>query len=88
MLAGIDNLGPSIYLVQSDGLRLQQRRICSMGSGMLSAYGYLDTHYKPKMTDAEALELGKRAIMHATFRDAGSGGNCNGKLLMFSLSTH
>lgn len=30
------------------------------------------------MTDAEAIELGKRAIMHATFRDIGSGGSCNG----------
>ena len=30
------------------------------------------------MTDAEAIELGKRAIMHASFRDIGSGGYCSG----------
>jgi len=29
------------------------------------------------MTDEEAVDLGRRAIMHATYRDAGSGGICN-----------
>lgn len=32
-----------------------------------------DSHYKYDMTDEEAIELGKRAIYHATHRDAYSG---------------
>lgn len=43
--------------------------------------GILDTYYKPKMSDEEAMSLGRRAIMHATYRDAGSGGVCNRELL-------
>ena len=30
-----------------------------------------------QMTDEEALKLGREAIVHATYRDAGSGGRCN-----------
>jgi len=74
MIAGIDASGPSIFLVDSEGNRLPQKKLCSVGSGSLSAYGILDTHYKEEMTDEEAVELGKKAIMHATHRDAGSGG--------------
>ena len=77
MVAGFDKRGPSIYYVDNDGSRLEQR-VCSVGSGSLNAYGILDTQYKSKMTDEEALALGRRAIMHATYRDAGSGGQCTG----------
>ena len=105
MVAGVDKSGPSIFWVDHDGYRQKMPRVCSIGSGALSAFGkkcsnkpsglliwslssiqmikvlisgILDTYYKPKMTDAEALELGKRAIMHASFRDIGSGGYCSG----------
>ncbi|PIO66616.1 peptidase, T1 family [Teladorsagia circumcincta] len=76
MIAGYDKRGPQIFKVDSDGDRCQLH-MCSVGSGSLNAYGILDTHYKPKMTDEEALKLGRRAIMHATYRDTGSGGVCN-----------
>uniref|UniRef100_A0A914Y4C3 proteasome endopeptidase complex n=1 Tax=Panagrolaimus superbus TaxID=310955 RepID=A0A914Y4C3_9BILA len=76
MVCGYDKLGPAIFQVSDDGTRLKLQ-VCSIGSGSLNAYGVLDTHYKPKMTDEEALTLGRRAIMLATFRDSGSGGNCN-----------
>ncbi|VDL72141.1 unnamed protein product [Nippostrongylus brasiliensis] len=79
MIAGYDKRGPQIFKVDSDGDR-SQMKICSVGSGSLNAYGILDTHYKPKMTDEEAMKLGRRAIMHATYRDSGSGGVCNCKL--------
>lgn len=29
------------------------------------------------MTDEEAVKLGREAIVHATYRDIGSGGRCN-----------
>jgi 20S proteasome subunit beta 5 len=37
----------------------------------------LDTEYKYDMTLEQAIELGKRAIWHATHRDAYSGGVIN-----------
>ncbi|CAI5438873.1 unnamed protein product [Caenorhabditis angaria] len=76
MVAGYDKKGPQIFKVDSDGDRCSLK-VCSVGSGSLNAYGILDNHYKPKMTDEEARKLGLRAIMHATFRDSGSGGVCN-----------
>lgn len=77
MIAGIDNRGSSLFHVNSTGQRIEQRTICSVGSGSLAAYGFLDTYYNRKMTDEEAVNLGRQAIMHATFRDGGSGGSCN-----------
>ncbi|CAI4230133.1 unnamed protein product [Auanema sp. JU1783] len=76
MVAGYDKKGPQIFKVDSEGDRCSLR-VCSVGSGSLNAYGILDTHYKAKMTDEEARMLGRRAIMHATYRDSGSGGVCN-----------
>lgn len=38
------------------------------------------SYYRPDLTIPEAIELGKRAIVHATHRDAYSGGMNNGKL--------
>ena len=37
------------------------------------------SYYRPDLTVEEAIELGKRAIVHATHRDAYSGGTNNGK---------
>ena len=38
------------------------------------AYGVLDSAYRWGMSDEEAVDLGQRAIYHATFRDMYSGG--------------
>ncbi|CAJ0561470.1 unnamed protein product, partial [Mesorhabditis spiculigera] len=76
MVCGFDKRGPAIFMVNSEGDR-SQLKVCSVGSGSLNAYGILDNHWKAKMTDEEAKALGWRAIMHATYRDAGSGGVCN-----------
>jgi 20S proteasome subunit beta 5 len=40
----------------------------------LFAYGVLDQGYRWDLSVEEACELGRRAIYHATFRDAFSGG--------------
>ena len=42
-------------------------------------YGVLDQGYRKDLSNEEAIELGKRAIYHATFRDAFSGGRVSGK---------
>jgi len=73
MIAGWDPEGPGLYYVDSDGQRTKGK-IFSVGSGSLYAYGVLDEGYKWDLTDEEAIELGRRAIYHATFRDAVSGG--------------
>lgn len=78
MVAGYDHKGPSIYYVDNDGMRCKITDYCSIGSGSLSAYALLDSRYNEVMTDEEALKLARESIMHATYRDSGSGGvnNC------------
>lgn len=73
MVAGWDNDGPGLYYVDSDGQRCKGKRF-SVGSGSLYAYGVLDSGYSWDMSAEDACELGRRAIYHATFRDAMSGG--------------
>ncbi len=45
-----------------------------VGSGSTYAYGVLDAGWRYDLTEAEAIDLGARAIYHATHRDAMSGG--------------
>ena len=45
-----------------------------MGSGSLYAYGVLDAGYSYGMATDAAIELARRSIYHATFRDTASGG--------------
>jgi len=76
MICGWDKSGPNIYYVDSDGTRLKGNRFC-VGSGGTFAYGVLDSGYKWDLDVKEACELGRRAIYHATHRDAYSGGTVN-----------
>ena len=46
----------------------------SVGSGSTFALGILDTERRYDLTQDEAIALGIKAIRHATFRDAYSGG--------------
>eukprot|EP00742_Colponemidia_sp_Colp-10_P000798 GILJ01000866.1.p1 GENE.GILJ01000866.1~~GILJ01000866.1.p1 ORF type:complete len:297 (-),score=53.47 GILJ01000866.1:122-967(-) len=75
MIAGWDKTGPNLYYVDDDGTRLKGNMF-SVGSGSTYAYGVLDTGYRFDMELDEAVDLGKRAIYHATHRDAYSGGVC------------
>ena len=45
-----------------------------VGSGATYAYGVLDAGWRYDLTDEAAIDLGMRAIYHATHRDAMSGG--------------
>jgi 20S proteasome subunit beta 5 len=76
MITGWDKTGPNLFYVDSDGSRLRGD-LFSVGSGSTYAYGVLDTEFKYNMSVKEAEELGKRAIYHATHRDAYSGGVVN-----------
>ncbi|XP_013191739.1 proteasome subunit beta type-5 [Amyelois transitella] len=73
MLAGFDKRGCQLYYVDSEGTRTPGK-VFSVGSGSVYAFGVLDSGYKWDLTDLEAQELGRRAIYHATHRDAYSGG--------------
>lgn len=73
MLAGYDKRGPSLYYIDSEGSRTQGK-VFSVGSGSVYAYGVLDSGYRYDLTDEEAYDLGRTSIMHATHRDAYSGG--------------
>jgi len=77
MIAGWDEgKGPALYYIDSDGTRLKGDKF-SVGSGSTYAYGILDSGFRMDLTLKEAVELGKRAIWHATHRDAYSGGTIN-----------
>jgi 20S proteasome subunit beta 5 len=76
MVAGWDEgKGPSLYMVDNDGTRIKHH-IFSVGSGSTYAYGVLDSGYRFDLGLDEAVELGKRSIYHATFKDGASGGLC------------
>ena len=73
MVCGWDKTGPQLYMVDDDGTRLHGN-LFSVGSGSTYAYGVLDSGWRMDLTVEEAIDLGQRAIYHATHRDAYSGG--------------
>mmetsp|Transcript_4998 Transcript_4998/g.744 ORF Transcript_4998/g.744 Transcript_4998/m.744 type:complete len:105 (+) Transcript_4998:507-821(+) len=75
MLGGFDKTGPNLYYIDNDGTRIKGD-LFSVGSGSTYAYGVLDSKYRYDMTTDEAVEVAKRAIYAATYRDAASGGVC------------
>eukprot|EP00403_Amphidinium_massartii_P019322 CAMPEP_0178414536 /NCGR_PEP_ID=MMETSP0689_2-20121128/23085_1 /TAXON_ID=160604 /ORGANISM="Amphidinium massartii, Strain CS-259" /LENGTH=291 /DNA_ID=CAMNT_0020035825 /DNA_START=72 /DNA_END=947 /DNA_ORIENTATION=+ len=81
MVAGYDAAGktpgPALYMVDDNGDRFKatdKRPLFSVGSGSTFAYGVLDSGYRYDLSVAEAVELGRRSIYHATHRDGASGG--------------
>ncbi|KAI8909024.1 LMP X [Gorgonomyces haynaldii] len=76
MVAGWDKTGPQLFYVDSDGQRLKAD-LFSVGSGSTYAYGVLDSEYSFDMSVEKAIDLARRSIYHATFRDAYSGGVVN-----------
>jgi 20S proteasome alpha/beta subunit len=77
MIMGFDpDGGPRIYYVDDSGARIEGDMF-SVGSGSTFALGILDRERRFDMTKEEAIALGIKAIRHATFRDAYSGGFIN-----------
>lgn len=73
MIAGWDAFGPSLYYVDDQGCRIKHTHF-SVGSGSIYAYGVFDAGYRYEMSTEDAVELARRAVFHATYRDGGSGG--------------
>ncbi|CAJ1953500.1 unnamed protein product [Cylindrotheca closterium] len=67
---------PRIFYVDNTGVRIKGD-LFAVGSGGTFALGILDNERRYSMTEDEAIELGIKAIRHATFRDAYSGGFIN-----------
>ena len=64
-------------MASDSGMRLKAGEnfpVFSVGSGSTYAYGVLDSGWRMDLTVEEAIDLGCRAIYHATHRDAYSGG--------------
>lgn len=77
MVVGYDDGDKAkIYYVDNTGIRIEGDMF-SVGSGSTFALGILDTEHRWNMTVEEAIRLGIKAIRHATFRDAASGGWIN-----------
>jgi len=76
MICGWDKQGPGLFYVDSDGTRMAND-VLSVGSGATYAYGVMDEGYHWDISVEDAIELGRRAIYHATHRDAYSGGQVN-----------
>ncbi|RKO94925.1 proteasome subunit MB1, partial [Caulochytrium protostelioides] len=75
MIMGWDaGKGPALFYVDSDGQRVAHE-LFSVGSGSTYAYGILDAGYRYDLSVDEAIDLARRAIYHATYRDAYSGGS-------------
>jgi len=59
-----------------------------VGSGSVYALGIVDQGLDWNMKDEDAYELGRRAIYHATYRDAYSGGYIRGKWFKSLISSN
>ncbi|CAG8498681.1 5669_t:CDS:2 [Cetraspora pellucida] len=73
MVTGWDKTGPNLFYVDSDGSRFKGDMF-SVGSGSTFAYGVLDSGLDYELSTNDAIELSRRSIYHATYRDAASGG--------------
>ena len=77
MVSGIDDSGPHIYYVDSEGNLVSGDVFC-VGSGATLAYAVLDSTKDLKhMCMHESADLALWAIRHATHRDGYSGGYIN-----------
>lgn len=87
MIMGVDQHSgeASIYYTDDQGVRIRGD-LFAVGSGSTFALGILDSETDPKtrllMTEKDAVALAVKAIRHATFRDAYSGGKRNNYMVI------
>jgi len=73
IIVGKDNDDYNIYEIDEAGGLEKYDNFASTGSGMMFALGVLETEYKENMSEEEAKELAKKAVLAAIKRDLGSG---------------
>ncbi|CAJ1394760.1 unnamed protein product [Effrenium voratum] len=74
IIAGYDEKrGGQVYSIPLGGARVRVPWACD-GSGSSYIKGFIENHYRPGMSKAEALELVQKALALAMSRDGSSGG--------------
>lgn len=76
VLGGCDISGPHVYQIYPHG-STGKLPYTTMGSGSLAAMAVFEQGWRENMTEDEAVELVKRAILAGVFNDLGSGSNCD-----------
>lgn len=76
VLGGCDISGPHVYQIYPHG-STGKLPYTTMGSGSLAAMAVFEQGWRENMTEEEAVELVKRAILAGVFNDLGSGSNCD-----------
>ena len=73
LLAGRDDSGFYLYELSPDGSVMEAKNYAADGSGMMMAWGVLETLYNHDMTIKEGIEVAVKSINAAIQRDAASG---------------
>merc|ERR1711957_890352 len=74
VLGGCDVNGPHVFQIYPHG-STAKLSYTTMGSGSLAAMSVFETGYTEGMSEPEAVDLVKRAILSGVFNDLGSGSN-------------
>lgn len=74
MLAGFDEMGPSLFVLSPDGSCLEDKKFFTTGSGSPIAFGVLETLYKENLSVDECKKIVVKAVKAAVERDIASGG--------------
>lgn len=74
ILGGVDKTGTYLYGIHPHGSS-DRVPYTTMGSGCLAAMSVLEADYKFDMTQEEAMDLVRKAILAGIFNDLGSGSN-------------
>jgi proteasome beta subunit len=72
IIAGVDESGPSLYLVSLDGSMIEESKVAT-GSGSPVAHGVLEGEFEEGMEVEKALSIAVKALEAAIKRDIGTG---------------
>jgi proteasome beta subunit len=73
IIAGLNKNVPEIYSIDAIGGSIKESRFTSVGSGMMSAMGYMDSVYTPAFTTQDGLRHIAKALQIAMKRDSATG---------------
>lgn len=74
IFGGVDNYGPHIYILYSQG-SVTRLPYATSGSGGYASMSIIETRWKPDMSEIEAKELVADAVTAGVLNDLGSGSN-------------
>lgn len=73
IIGGLDKNGIHLYSLDAFGGMLEERKICSTGSGSPMAYSILESEYKDNINIEDGIKIATNAILIAQKRDSVSG---------------